>query len=109
MRVGGDATYDVVIGEGLASVVPGMLEGAANVAVVADPAVDERAAHIEDALRDAGIGVERIAVPAGEDAKSLVTVARLWDELGRLRLTRSDERPPTSPVLLQLPGCGVSA
>jgi 3-dehydroquinate synthase len=89
MRVGGDSAYDVVIGEQLAALVPEMLDGASNVAVVVDPAVAARAADVVTALRDAGIGVEQINVPAGEEAKSLATVARLWDELGRLRLTRS--------------------
>ena len=90
MRVGGSAPYDVVIGEGLAPLVPEMVEGATTVAVVADPAVSDRASAIADALATTGLAVEVIDVPAGEDAKSLTSVGRLWDELGRLRLTRSD-------------------
>jgi 3-dehydroquinate synthase len=82
--------YDVVIGEDLARLVPGMVEGAATVAIVADPAVAARAGAIADALREADVAVEVTDVPAGEQAKSLATVAALWDELGRLRLTRSD-------------------
>ncbi|HEX3705213.1 MAG TPA: 3-dehydroquinate synthase [Mycobacteriales bacterium] len=90
MRVGGGAAYDVVIGEGLASLVPSMLEGAATVAVIADPAVTSRAKDVVEVLREAGIGVEQIDVPAGEDAKSLATVAGLWERFGQHRLTRSD-------------------
>jgi 3-dehydroquinate synthase len=52
--------------------------------------VQAHASRITAALRDAGVAAEQLAVPAGEEAKSLPTVARLWDELGRLRLTRSD-------------------
>jgi 3-dehydroquinate synthase len=90
MRVGGPMAYDVVIGEDLAPLVPGMVDGAATVAIVADPAVAARAATIATALREADVAAELIDVPAGEQAKSLATVAALWDELGRLRLTRSD-------------------
>jgi 3-dehydroquinate synthase len=90
MRVGGSAPYDVVIGPGTTPLVPEMVGGAATVAVIADPTVQAHASRITAALRDAGVAAEQLAVPAGEEAKSLTTVARLWDELGRLRLTRSD-------------------
>jgi 3-dehydroquinate synthase len=67
-----------------------MVGGATTVAVIADPTVQAHASAIAGSLRDAGVAVELIAVPAGEEAKSLATVARLWDELGSHRLTRND-------------------
>jgi 3-dehydroquinate synthase len=90
MRVGGAAPYDVAIGPGTTSLVAEMVSGATTVVVIADPTVQSHATRIAATVRATGATVELLAVPAGEAAKSLVTVARLWDELGRHRLTRND-------------------
>jgi 3-dehydroquinate synthase len=90
MRVGGGSPYDVVIGNDLAGLVPELVGGASKVALVADPAVTDLAATVASVLLGAGIAVEPLTVPAGEPGKSLITVAGLWDDLGRMRLTRSD-------------------
>jgi 3-dehydroquinate synthase len=90
MRVGGEASYDVVIGRDLAGQVPPLVGGAATVALVRDPAVAELADVVAAALCAADIAVETLTIPAGEPGKSLITVAGLWDDLGRMRLTRSD-------------------
>jgi 3-dehydroquinate synthase len=90
IHVAGPSPYDVTLGHGLADRLPDLLTGAATVAVVAD----ERIRHLADepirALQQAGCRVEPLTIPAGEAAKSLDVTARLWDDLGRLRLTRSD-------------------
>jgi 3-dehydroquinate synthase len=90
MRVGGQAPYDVVIGSGVSSLVSEMVSGATTVAIIADPTVHAHTSRIAEALSGEGITVEVLAVPAGEEAKSLGTVTRLWDELGQHRLTRND-------------------
>jgi 3-dehydroquinate synthase len=41
-------------------------------------------------LRDAGVAAEALVVPDGEAAKTAEVAARLWEECGRLGLTRSD-------------------
>jgi 3-dehydroquinate synthase len=90
MRVGGEASYDVVIGRDLAGQVPQLVADASRVAVVADPAVAPLADVVATVLREAGVEVDTLTIPAGEAGKSLITVAGLWDDLGRMRLTRSD-------------------
>jgi 3-dehydroquinate synthase len=88
--VAGDAPYDVVVGNGLADRVAGLLGDAATVVTVTDSAVADRATDIGDALRAAGRRVESVIVASGEQAKSLDTVAGLWESFGEFRLTRSD-------------------
>jgi 3-dehydroquinate synthase len=67
-----------------------MISEAGRAAVIADPTVRGHATRIAEQLAATGIDVDVLDVPAGEAAKSLATVARLWDELGDLRLTRND-------------------
>ncbi len=88
--VGGPAPYDVVVGHGLAEKVPPMLCGARTVVVVADEKVAAAAAPIVEAVSAAGIRVEQRPIADGEQAKSVDSVARLWDDLAAVRITRSD-------------------
>jgi 3-dehydroquinate synthase len=90
IAIEGSSPYDVVVGHGLAGLLPPLLGGAATVVTIADAQVADRAALVNEALRDAGYRVESLAVGDGEQAKSLETVASLWDSLGDFRLTRSD-------------------
>jgi 3-dehydroquinate synthase len=90
MRVGGDSSYDVVVGNDLAGLLPEMTAGASTVAVMHDPVVAARADAAVEALGAAGTAVRRLELPSGEDAKSVATLSRLWDELGDIPLTRSD-------------------
>lgn len=90
ITVGGEATYDVVIGHGLAPQLPSLVAGATTVLVVADPHVAETVAPVIETLQAAGLRAITHAVPDGEQAKALDTVAALWDALGGARLTRSD-------------------
>jgi 3-dehydroquinate synthase len=86
----GPSSYDVIVGHGLADLLPPLLDGAVTVVTITDSTVAHREPPIHDALRAAGYRVESVAIAAGEKSKSLETVARLWDTLGGLRLTRSD-------------------
>jgi 3-dehydroquinate synthase len=88
--IGGDAPYNVVVGHGVADQLPPLVAGAATVVVIADRHVVERATPLADALEAAGHRVERLEIGDGEQAKSLESVAGLWDRLGELRITRSD-------------------
>ncbi|HEX3824353.1 MAG TPA: 3-dehydroquinate synthase [Mycobacteriales bacterium] len=88
--VAGDVPYDVVVGHGLATSIAPLVAGASTVVTVADQSVADRAAAINDAIGRAGYRVETLTLSAGEAAKSLDTVAGLWDAVGGLRLTRSD-------------------
>jgi 3-dehydroquinate synthase len=90
IRVDGSSPYDVVVGAALAGLVPTLVAGASTVVTISDPTVADRAVPIESALRAAGHRVETLAVAPGEPAKSLETVASLWDALGGFRLTRND-------------------
>lgn len=90
MRVRGSSPYDVVIGRDLSGLVPELVGGATTVALVADPAVGRFAEVVAEVLRGSGVAVEPLTIPAGEAGKSLITVAGLWDDLGRMRLGRSD-------------------
>jgi 3-dehydroquinate synthase len=82
--VGGPASYDVVVGDGALAELPGLLDGAARVALIHPPTLRELADRIRP---DNGALIE---VPDGEDAKTLAVAGRCWDELGRLGFTRSD-------------------
>ncbi len=88
--IGGATPYDVVVGHRLADQLPALLAGASTVVVIADPSVAHHAAPITTALAAAGHRVETVPIEAGEQAKSLATIAGLWNALGELRLTRSD-------------------
>jgi 3-dehydroquinate synthase len=90
ITVGGEATYDVVIGHGLAPQLPSLVAGATTVLLIMDPHVAATAAPILETLQAAGLTVIVETVPDGEQAKALDTVATLWDVLGTARLTRSD-------------------
>jgi 3-dehydroquinate synthase len=88
--VSGVSPYDVVVGHGLADLLPSLVAGASTVVTIADAMVVNRQPPINDALRAAGYRVESIAIQDGEQAKSLEVVANLWDTFGEYRLTRSD-------------------
>jgi 3-dehydroquinate synthase len=88
--VSGDRAYDVLVGNGLAGAVPAMLSGAASVAVIRPDGLARYAEPVTAALRDSGIAVTELDLPAGEAGKDVDTVSGLWDELGRLAITRSD-------------------
>jgi 3-dehydroquinate synthase len=91
ISVGGKAPYDVLVGTGLLGEVAGLLgEGVRTVAVVHPPAVASTAATLGDLLADVGLRAEPVCVPDGERAKDLAVVSTLWNELGRLGVTRSD-------------------
>ena len=89
LHVGGASPYDVVVGHDVLGVLPTVLgRGVRRVAVVHDgdltDLADRVAAHLD------GLEVLRIALPSGEQAKTVTTAAHAWEELGRAGFTRSD-------------------
>ena len=90
IRVGGAAAYDVIVGNGLTPNVADLVAGASRVFVVADSNVASGAETVQAALADAGFDAHLRLLPEGEQAKSLDVAAGLWQDMGRLRMTRND-------------------
>ena len=88
--VAGDRPYEVVIGPGAQAELALLLAGTAKAVVVHAPPLAAAAGAAVETLQTAGVAAEALVVPDGEAAKSAAVAARLWDELGRLGLTRSD-------------------
>ena len=90
ITVAGTAPYDVLIGCDLLGGLPALLGEATRVAVIHQPVVRAAAETIRSALLAAGVAVELIAVPDGENAKTLAVAGSCWQALGQFGLTRSD-------------------
>ncbi|MEV6301739.1 3-dehydroquinate synthase [Actinoplanes sp. NPDC051861] len=86
--VAGDRPYDVIVGRGLDGELPGLLDGAARVAVLYPAPLRERAEAVAKASGAAT--VVPIEVPDAERGKSIEVAARCWDELGAAGFTRTD-------------------
>jgi 3-dehydroquinate synthase len=88
--VSGDEPYEVVVGAGalsqLAALVPAEVR---RVAVVHQAAVAHVVDDVESAL-SGRVGLMRIEVPDGENAKSAAVVIAAWDSLAARGFTRSD-------------------
>jgi 3-dehydroquinate synthase len=86
-------SYPIVIGRGVLAQIGDWLERLSlgrKVAVISNPSVaDTYGGALLDSLRRAARAVELLAVPAGEQSKSLAEAERLYLELARLRLDRS--------------------
>jgi 3-dehydroquinate synthase len=87
IHVGGDRPYDVLVGRGLSGELPGLIDGAARVAVLYSAPLRERAERIAGALPQR---VTPIEVPDAERGKTVEVAARCWDELGAAGFTRTD-------------------
>jgi 3-dehydroquinate synthase len=89
--VGGDQPYEVVIGAGVLSALPDLVgKRAETVAVIHDERLAELAGTAAQTLEDAGYRVAVTGVPAGEAAKDVAVLARLWSWLAEAKVTRSD-------------------
>lgn len=92
----GERAYDVVIGPGLLDQagdrVAAVLGKRKRVAVVTDAHVGaHHGAHLAVALQGAGITVDVITIPPGEESKSFEGLAELSDRLLALNLERGDQ------------------
>ena len=88
--VTGPDPYDVVVGEDLDAALPGLLPGAAQVALLHPAVLADRAAAVTAVLRGAGLAVLPVELPDGEAAKTLRVAGDCWDALGAAGFTRSD-------------------
>jgi 3-dehydroquinate synthase len=91
IRVASEAPYDVLVGRGILREV-GVVLGSdvQRVAVVHPRGLPGPASSLIRLLSEAGHDVHAIAVPDGEQAKTVEAAAACWTELGRLGWTRSD-------------------
>ncbi len=88
ISVGGEGSYDVVVGIGLLSRLPALLGvRVRRVAVVYSTALAATARQIGAGLPGESLFLE---LPDGERAKALRVAARCWSALGQAGFTRSD-------------------
>ena len=90
MTVQGPTPYEIVIGAGAQAELGLVLAGTAKAAVVHAPPLAAAAGAAVETLQSAGVAAEAVVVPDGEAAKTAEVAAGLWEEFGRLGLTRSD-------------------
>ncbi len=85
--------HEAVIGRGLGHLLAAALgrSGAGDtVVVVTDPAIEtQHAAPMLRALRQAGLTAHVHVLPAGEPAKTIETLGRLYDRLAEIRVDRT--------------------
>ncbi|MBZ5741281.1 3-dehydroquinate synthase [Nocardioides mangrovi] len=90
IRVEGPAPYDVVVGHGVADLLPELLgEDVARVAVVRPASLPEVASSVLEALGATCTALD-LPVPDGESAKTATVAAGCWEALGAAGFTRSD-------------------
>jgi len=91
IRVGGEKPYDVTVGAGVVSDVPGALpERAEKVLLVHSEPLKGVAGSLARAIEKTGRKVVDGAVPDAEAGKTPEVLARSWTILGREGFTRSD-------------------
>ncbi|MGP0025992.1 MAG: 3-dehydroquinate synthase [Streptosporangiaceae bacterium] len=87
----GGQPYQVVVGVGVLSELPGLVpKDARTVVVIHAESLGEIARPACGALRTAGLTVHAEPVPDGEAAKTVDVAARLWSRLAQHGVTRSD-------------------
>ena len=87
----GGGRYQVIVGVGVLSELPGLVpEHARTVVVIHAEGLGEIARPACGALTAAGYRVHAEPVPDGEAAKTADVAARLWSRLARHNVTRSD-------------------
>lgn len=85
-----ERSYDVIVGRGLLGHLPGLLDGAARVAIVHPASLAVSADAVRADLADSGFEVTLIEVPDAEDAKTAEVLAFCWSVLGTAGFTRTD-------------------
>src|SRR5215831_13188710 len=91
IRVGGERPYDVLVGRGIVSDLPGRIgDQATTVIVIYARGLESLAQRVCDALAGAGFAVHAEPVPPGEQAKDIGVATTLWSRLAALRASRSD-------------------
>jgi len=88
--VAGERPYPVLVGRDLLLTLPGLLDGAAQVAVLHAPPLATLADRICAGLRKARLAPLPLEVPDAEAGKTIEVAARCWDALGGANFTRTD-------------------
>ncbi len=88
--VGGDTTYDVLVGRDLLDRVPDLVKGAAQVAIVHSAPLSALAQRVASELGRAGIKPLPIEVPDAEAGKAISVADGCWERLGAAGFTRTD-------------------
>jgi 3-dehydroquinate synthase len=88
--VGGERTYQVLVGRDLLGELPALVTGAAQVAVLHAPPLAALADVAATRLHAAGVSVLPVEVPDAEAGKTIDVAARCWDALGGAAFTRTD-------------------
>jgi len=91
ITVAAEHSYDVHIGRGLTPIVRSHLAGEPRrLAIVHQPALEDRARVFGDELAADGHEVHFAEVPDGEAAKTVAVLEGLWQQLGAANFTRQD-------------------
>jgi 3-dehydroquinate synthase len=91
IAVKAERPYQVLVGNGLLAMVPGLLGGGVQrVALLHPPTMIKTAEQLSHILRAAGLEAVRIDVPDAEAAKSVAVAERCWSIRGNAGFTRSD-------------------
>jgi 3-dehydroquinate synthase len=91
INVGGERPYDVLVGTGIMSELPGLVGDRPRTAVLIHAeGLDHLVTPAREALTAAGHTVRQESVPAGEPAKDIIVATKLWSRLAALKTSRSD-------------------
>ncbi|HEV2344764.1 MAG TPA: 3-dehydroquinate synthase [Actinocrinis sp.] len=90
IAVGGESPYDVVIGTGLFSKLPGLLGDKPTRVAIIHPKTLAATAEAVRADLDVLYEAVTIEVPDAEEAKSVQVLAHVWSVLGQSGFTRTD-------------------
>ncbi|MDR2565754.1 MAG: 3-dehydroquinate synthase [Bifidobacteriaceae bacterium] len=86
-----DQPYEVAVGHGLlARLAEYLPKTAGRLMILFDPAVAGPIPALVDELRKDGFEVHLLAVPSGEEAKTIAVAAAVWQRLGEAAFTRTD-------------------
>ncbi|MDR1634526.1 MAG: 3-dehydroquinate synthase [Bifidobacteriaceae bacterium] len=86
-----DQPYDVALGRGLLSDLAAYLpDDAKRLMILFDPVVAGPIPALVDDLRRDGFEVHLLAVPSGEEAKTIAVATAVWQRLGEAGFTRTD-------------------
>lgn len=88
--VAGERPYNVEIGHGVHRHIISLLEGVTRVGVIHTSAVLNQACSVVQSLAGTDVTVLDIAVPIGEDGKTVSVLADCWEQLATAGFTRSD-------------------
>lgn len=88
VHVGGEAPYDVVIGNDLVSEIVHAVSGASSVLLLHCPDVSHFVGRVAEELTYADIPHVDLELPRGEAAKDLAILGRAWDVAGDAQIGR---------------------